>query len=57
MILYLVGMNCVGKTTIGSWLAEKLGFIFFDLDERIQKFYQKPMERIQDECLMMHEYR
>ncbi len=57
MIIYLVGMSCVGKTTVGRMLAEKIGFNFFDLDEMTQEFYQKPIERIQDECLTMYEYR
>jgi shikimate kinase len=57
MIIYLVGMGCVGKTTTGRLLAEKLGFTFFDLDEEVQEFYQKPIERIQNECLTMNEFR
>jgi shikimate kinase len=54
MIIYLVGISCVGKTTIGKMLAEKIGFSFFDLDEEIQNYYKKPIERIQDECLTMN---
>jgi len=50
-------MSCVGKTTIGKMLAEKLGYSFFDLDEEIQNYYEKPIERIQDECLTMNGYR
>ncbi len=46
MILYLVGMTCVGKTTIGRMLAERIGFAFFDTDEMVQKHYNKPIERI-----------
>lgn len=57
MILYLVGISCVGKTTIGKMLAEKISFSFFDLDLEIQNFYNKPIERIQDECFSMNEYR
>lgn len=57
MILYLVGISCVGKTTIGKMLAEKIGFSFFDLDLEIQNFYKKPIERIQDECFTMNGYR
>lgn len=57
MIIYLVGISCVGKTTIGKMLAEKINFSFFDLDEEIQNFYKKPIERIQDECFSMNEYR
>lgn len=57
MIIYLVGMACVGKTTIGRMLAEKLGYTFFDLDEEVMKFYQKSIERLQNECLFMNEFR
>ncbi len=57
MILYLVGISCVGKTTIGKMLAEKIGFSFFDLDVEIQNYYKKPIERIQDECFLMNAYR
>lgn len=57
MILYLIGISCVGKTTIGKMLAEKIGFSFFDLDDEVQKYYKKPIERIQDECFTMNGYR
>jgi shikimate kinase len=57
MIIYLVGMSCVGTTTIGRMLAEKLGFSFFDVDEMVQEYYQMPIERIQDECFSMNEFR
>ena len=57
MIIYLVGISCVGKTTIGRLLAEKMNYSFYDLDDEIEKYYQKPIERIQDECLIMNEYR
>ncbi|MDT8392762.1 MAG: shikimate kinase [Bacteroidales bacterium] len=57
MIIYLVGISCVGKTIIGKILAEKIGFTFFDLDWEIQNYYEKPIERIQDECLTMNGYR
>ncbi|MBN2776066.1 MAG: hypothetical protein JXR36_00395 [Bacteroidales bacterium] len=57
MILYFVGISCVGKTTIGKLVAQKLGFSFFDLDLEIQYYYGSPIERIQDECLTMNDYR
>ena len=57
MILYIVGIGCVGKTTIGKMLADKIGFSFFDLDEEIQNYYNKTIERIQDECFTMNDYR
>ena len=57
MIIYIVGISCVGKTTIGRLLAEKINYSFFDLDDEIESYYQKPIERIQDDCLTMNEYR
>ena len=57
MIIYIVGISCVGKTTIGRMLTEKINYSFFDLDEEIENYYQKPIERIQDECLTMNGYR
>lgn len=39
MILYLVGISCVGKTTIGKMLAKNIDFPFFDLDIEIQNYY------------------
>jgi len=57
MIIYLVGISCIGKTTIGKLLADKINYSFYDLDEEIQYYYKKPIERIQDECLTMNGYR
>ncbi|MBM4175402.1 MAG: hypothetical protein FJ213_04415 [Ignavibacteria bacterium] len=57
MILYLIGISCVGKTTIGRLLADKIGLKFYDLDIEIQNYYKKSIERIQDECFSMNEYR
>lgn len=57
MIIYLVGISCVGKTIIGKMLADNINFSFFDLDDEIQNYYKKPIERLQDECLTMNGYR
>ncbi len=57
MIIYLVGISCVGKTTIGKMLADKIGYSFFDLDEEVEDYYKMPTERIQDECFTMNGYR
>ena len=57
MKIYLIGVSCVGKTTIGKMLAEKMDYSFFDIDEEIEKYNHKPIERIQDECWGMMKFR
>ncbi len=57
MILYLVGISDVGKTTIGKMLAEKIGFSFFDFDYEVENYFKKPIERIQNEFHKMNGYR
>jgi len=57
MKIYLNGVSCVGKTTIGKMLADKMGYSFYDIDEEIEKYYQKPIERIQDDCWGMRKFR
>lgn len=57
MNILLVGVSCVGKTTIGKRLAENLGYRFFDLDREIEKFYQKPIERLKEELMTEYSFR
>ncbi len=57
MKIYIVGISCVGKSTIGKLLAEQLGYLFYDLDIEVQNYYQKPIERIQRECITLNGYR
>lgn len=57
MIIYIVGISCIGKTTIGKLLADKIDYSFYDLDIEIQDYYKKPIERLQEECLTMNGYR
>lgn len=35
--IFLIGMACSGKTTVGKLLAEKLGYNFFDTDAYIKE--------------------
>lgn len=57
MIIYLVGISCVGKTTIGKLLANHIDFEFYDLDEQIEKYFERPIEYIQNEFLTTNGFR
>ena len=37
MKILLFGMSCVGKTTTGKLLSEKLGWSFYDLDDEVKR--------------------
>lgn len=51
MRIFLTGVACVGKTTIGARLAALLGYQFFDLDAEIESFFGTSMERFQGRWL------
>ncbi|MBW1673733.1 MAG: hypothetical protein JRJ45_08840 [Deltaproteobacteria bacterium] len=57
MYIFLVGVSCVGKSTIGNRLAEKIDFLFFDLDEEIEGFFGKSTEQIQNQYISGYSYR
>ena len=57
MIIYLVGVSCVGKTTIGRMLAKQMEFNFYDIDREIEKYYHKSIERLQNESCTMNGFR
>ncbi len=57
MKVFLVGVSCVGKTTLGAKLASLMGYPFFDLDHEIETFFGKPLERLQAECLSKQGFR
>jgi shikimate kinase len=46
MRIFLAGVSCVGKTTIGAKLADRLGCRFFDLDAEIEGFFGTPIEHL-----------
>lgn len=48
-IIAIVGLMGVGKSTIGSKLAEKLGFYFIDSDQEIEDREKKSITKIFDE--------
>jgi shikimate kinase len=57
MQIFLTGVSCVGKTTIGMKIAEILGINFFDLDEEIESFHGTSIEQLQKRFLSMHSFR
>jgi shikimate kinase len=57
MRIFLTGVACVGKTTIGEKLAALLGYPFFDLDAEIESYFGTSIERLQNRYLTMHSYR
>jgi shikimate kinase len=57
MKICLVGVSCVGKTTIGKRLAERLGYDFFDLDTEIEDTFGTSIERLKAELLTASAFR
>ncbi len=57
MKIGLVGVSCVGKTTIGKRLAERLGYSFFDLDTEIEHAFGASIERLKAELLTASAFR
>lgn len=55
--IFLTGVSCVGKTTIGVKIGEFLGIKFFDLDQEIEKFFGTSIERLRNRFLTMHSFR
>ncbi|MGD0065848.1 MAG: shikimate kinase [Streptosporangiaceae bacterium] len=53
----LVGVSCVGTTTIGRILAERRGWPFFDLDDEIERHFGISIERLQARFLTSYDYR
>jgi shikimate kinase len=57
MRVFLAGVACVGKTTVGARLADLLGCLFFDLDLEVERFYETSIERLQNRYLTSHSFR
>jgi len=56
MRIFLTGVGCVGKTTIGKKMAELLGVRFFDLDDEVESFFETSIERLQKRFLTIHSF-
>jgi len=48
MRIFISGIGCVGKTTIGAKLGVLLGRSFFDLDDEIERYFSTSIERLQN---------
>jgi shikimate kinase len=57
MRIFLAGVACVGKTTIGAKLANLLDYQFFDLDVEIERFFGTSIERLQNRYLTPYAFR
>lgn len=44
MTILLFGVSNVGKTTVGEKLAQRLGYVFYDLDDEVKKYYDTTLE-------------
>lgn len=54
--MLLVGAACVGKTTIGEILANKIGYNFFDFDKEIESYFNSKIAKIQKTCFNGYDY-
>jgi shikimate kinase len=57
MRIFLAGVSCVGKTTIGAELAGLLEYRFFDLDVETERFFETSIERLRCRHLTSHDFR
>lgn len=57
MRIYIVGVSCVGKSTVGMLLAEKLAYSFVDFDLYVEKRFGNSVERIKNTCFNENAYR
>ncbi|MHA1541919.1 MAG: shikimate kinase, partial [Candidatus Hodarchaeales archaeon] len=57
MKIFLVGLSDIGKSTIGSKLAKKIDYKFFDFDIEVEEFYNTPISHIQSQFITEYSYR
>jgi shikimate kinase len=55
--VFLTGVSCVGKTTVGRRLAELMGLSFYDLDTEIEQFFGMSIEQLHQKYWMPHDFR
>jgi len=57
MNIFLTGVSCVGKSTTGKILADRLNCQFYDLDSEIEKYFGESIERLMSRYLTGHSFR
>lgn len=57
MRILLVGVACIGKSTIGKLLAEKFGYKFFDFDFEVEERMGEYITSIKNRTFNEHGYR
>ncbi len=57
MKIILVGVSCVGKSTTGKMLAEKMGYDFFDFDLEIEKYFKSHISILKNNYITDHSFR
>ncbi|MGH8479122.1 MAG: shikimate kinase [Gammaproteobacteria bacterium] len=57
MRVFLTGVGCVGKTTIGARLAALLDYSFVDLDAEIESYFATSIERLRSRYLTPYSFR
>jgi shikimate kinase len=57
MRVFIAGVSCVGKTSIGAILASHLGCRFYDLDVEIERFFKTSIERLRNRFLTDESFR
>ncbi len=57
MRIFITGVSCVGKTSIGAILATRLDYRFYDLDKEIERFFNTTIERLRNRHLTSESFR
>jgi len=56
MRIFITGVSCIGKTAIGSILASRLSYAFFDLDQEIERFFGISIEQLRSRFLTVNSF-
>lgn len=57
MKIFLVGVGCVGKTTIGKHVADQIDYQFIDFDDEIERYFLMPISKIRARFLTAYSFR